>query len=112
MKLCPCLKKVLMASRCIYKYIQYVVGIYLYILVYTGIYIDSYPVTGFRGGHCDAAVLDGAQAAVQSEPDPEEGDHAPCPEDEEFFVRPDAAGMEEAIGKFLDGLEDQERSGS
>ena len=26
-----------------------------------------------------------------------------------FFVRPDAAGMEEAIGKFLDGLEGQER---
>ena len=25
-----------------------------------------------------------------------------------FFVRPDAAGMEEAIGKFLDGLDGQE----
>ena len=25
-----------------------------------------------------------------------------------FFVRPDAAGMEEAIDKFLDGLEGQE----
>ena len=25
-----------------------------------------------------------------------------------FFVRPDAAGMEEAIGKFLDGLEGQD----
>ena len=24
----------------------------------------------------------------------------PCQEDEEFFVKPDAAGMEEAIGKF------------
>ena len=46
-----------------------------------------------------------AQAPVQSEPEPEEGDHSPCPEDKEFFVRPDAAGMEEAIGKFLDGLE-------
>ena len=50
-----------MASRCIYKYIQYVVGIYLYILVYTGIYNDSYPVTGFRGGHRDAAMLDASQ---------------------------------------------------
>ena len=47
------------------------------------------------------------------EPDqvPEDGDPAPCTEDEEFFVRPDAAGMEEAIGKFLDGLEGQERGG-
>ena len=26
-----------------------------------------------------------------------------------FFVRPDASGMEEAIGKFLDGLEGQEQ---
>jgi hypothetical protein len=42
-----------------------------------------------------------------------EGDPAPCPEDKVFFVRPDAsaAGMEEAIGKFLDGMEGQERSG-
>ena len=24
---------------------------------------------------------------------------SPCPEDEEFFVRPDAAGMEEAYGR-------------
>ena len=56
-------------------------------------------------------MLERAQAPGQSEPEPEEGDHAPCPEDEEFFVRPDAAGMEEAIGKFLDGLEGQERSG-
>ncbi len=28
-----------------------------------------------------------------------------------FFVRPDGAGMEGAIGKFLDGLEGQERRG-
>ncbi len=41
----------------------------------------------------------------------EEGDPSPCPEDEEFFVRPDATGMEEAIGKFLDGLEGQEGRG-
>ncbi len=56
-------------------------------------------------------MLERAQAPVQSEPEPEEGDYAPCPEDEEFFVRPDAAGMEEAVGKFLDGLEGQELSG-
>ena len=77
--------------------------IYQYILVYT-----SYPVTGLprRGGHRDAAMLDASQLPVEQEP--EEGDPSPCPEDEEFFVRPDAAGMEEAIGKFLDGLEGQE----
>ena len=73
--------------------------IYQYILLYT-----SYPVTGFRGGHSDAAMLDASQPPVEQEPD--EGDPSPCPEDEEFFVRPDAAGMEEAImiGKFLAGL--------
>ena len=36
---------------------------------------------------------------------------SPCPEDEEFSVRPDSAGMEEARGKFLDGLECPERRG-
>ncbi len=75
--------------------------IYQYILVYT-----SYPVTGFRGRHHDAAMLDASQPPVEQEP--EEGDPSPCPEEEEFFVRPDAAGMEEAIDKFLDGLEGQE----
>ena len=80
---------------------QYMSCIYQYILVYT-----SYPVTGFRGGHRDAAMLDASQPPVEQEP--EEGDPSPCPEDEEFFVRPDAAGMEEAIGKFLDGLDGQE----
>ena len=65
--------------------------IYQYILVY-----NSYPLTGFRGGHRDAAVLDASQPPVEQEP--EEGDPSPCPEDEEFFVRPDAAGMEEASG--------------
>ena len=48
---------------------------------------------------------------IQSEPEPVEGDPVPCPEDEEFFVRPDAGDMEEAIDKFLDGLDGQERSG-
>ena len=78
--------------------------IYQYILIYT-----SYPVTGFRGGHRDAAMLDVSKPPVDQEP--EEGDPSPwspCPENEEFFVRPDAAGMEGAIGKFLAGLESQE----
>jgi hypothetical protein len=54
-------------------------------------------------------MLDASQPPVEQEP--VEGDPFPCPEDEEFFVRPDLAGMEEAIGKFLDGLEGQERRG-
>jgi hypothetical protein len=44
----------------------------------------------------------------------EDGDPNPCPEDEEFFeCRPDAADMEEAIGKleFMEGMEKQERTG-
>ena len=35
----------------------------------------------------------------------------PCPEDNEFFDRPDADTMEEAISRFMDGLEAQERCG-
>ena len=35
----------------------------------------------------------------------------PCPEDEEFFDRPDAATMEEAISRFMDGMEAQECCG-
>ena len=38
---------------------------------------------------------------IQSEPEPVEGDPVPCPEDEEFFVRPDAGDMEEAIDNFF-----------
>ena len=54
-------------------------------------------------------MLDASQPPVEQEP--VEGDPSPCPEDEEFFVRPDLAAMEGAIGKFLDGLEGQERRG-
>ncbi len=43
--------------------------------------------------------------------DDDEGDDNPCSEDEEVFQgRSDAEDMEEAITKFLDGLEGQERS--
>ncbi len=52
-----------------------------------------------------------AQPPVESEQEHEGGDPAPCPEDKEVFVRPDAEDMEKAIGKFLDGLEGQERGG-
>ena len=54
-------------------------------------------------------MQDASQPPVEQEP--VEGDPSPCPEDEEFFVRPDLAAMEGAIGKFLDGLEGQERQG-
>ncbi len=40
-----------------------------------------------------------------------EGGPNPCPEDEEFFNTPDAASMEEAIGKFMESLEGQGRGG-
>jgi hypothetical protein len=41
-----------------------------------------------------------------------EGGDNPCREDEEFFQgRPDADDMEEAITKFLDGMEGQDCSG-
>jgi hypothetical protein len=44
--------------------------------------------------------------------DDDEGDDTPCTEDKEFFQgRPNADDMEEAITKFLDGMEGQERSG-
>ncbi len=35
----------------------------------------------------------------------------PCAEDGEFFDRPDAATMDEAISRFMDGMEAQERGG-
>ena len=40
---------------------------------------------------------------IESEPEPVEGYPDPCPEDEEYFVRPDAGDMEEAIDKFWMG---------
>jgi hypothetical protein len=39
-----------------------------------------------------------------------QGDPDFPPENEEFFDRPDADDMEEAISKFLNGLKKQERS--
>ena len=60
-------------------------------------------------GHCDTAMQE--VDPIESEPEPVEGDPDPCPEEEENFVRPHAGDMEEAIDKFLDGLDGQERSG-
>ena len=43
--------------------------------------------------------------------DPDGGDPHPCPEDDEFFGIPDAESQEEAINRFMEGLEQQECSG-
>jgi hypothetical protein len=66
---------------------------------------------GFRGFlRDDAGGWSGDNAASHTNDD--EGDDNPCSEDEEFFQgRPDAEEMEEAITKFFDGMEGQERSG-
>ena len=52
------------------------------------------------------------QPPISSEEQHDDRDADPCPpEDEECFDAPDAASMEEAISKFVEGLEAQERSG-
>jgi hypothetical protein len=68
--------------------------------------------TGFQGVLCDAnrLVPDAQQPPADADIDRvDNGD--PCPEDEEFFDRPDAATMEEAISRFIDGMDAQERCG-
>ena len=68
---------------------------------------------GFRGSRRDEELLAGGPVATQPHVmDDDEGDNNPCTEDEEFFQgMPDADEIEEAITKFLDGMEGQERSG-
>ncbi len=68
---------------------------------------------GFRGSRSDEELLAGGPVATQPHvTDDDEGDDNPCTEDEECFQgRPDADDMEEAITKFLDGMEGQEHSG-
>ena len=48
---------------------------------------------------------------TEQEQEQEQRDPDVPPEDEELFETPDAYAMEEAISKFLDGLEQQERRG-
>ncbi len=51
------------------------------------------------------------QPPISSEDQHDDGDADPCPpEDEECFDALDAASMEEASSKFVEGLEAQERS--
>jgi hypothetical protein len=65
--------------------------------------------TGFWGVLRDANMPVPDAQHPPADPDIDRGD--PCPEDEELFDRPDAATMEEAISRFMDGMEAQERGG-
>ena len=56
-------------------------------------------------------MLDIVQPPAEALLEQDERDPDPCPEDEEFFEAPDAESKEEAINKFLDGLEGHERGG-
>jgi hypothetical protein len=79
-------------------------------MVHTWLYCTEPSFKGFRGALRDAITR---VPDVQQPPaDPVIDGGGPCPEDEEFcFSGPDAATMEDAIGKFMDGMEAQERSG-
>ena len=82
----------------------YVHGAYyvctLYVQVHTYFCFPETRFTGFRGVLRDAnmPVQDAQQPPADLDID--RGD--PCPEDAEFFDRPDAATMEEAISRFMD----------
>ena len=81
-----------------------------YVHVHTLLYLSEPCFTGFRGARRDANTLV-PEPPVDLEID-ESGNNDPCPEDEEYFdARQDTATMEEAIGKFMDGMEAQERDG-
>ncbi len=58
--------------------------------------------TGFQGVQRDANMLVPDAQQPPADQDNDTGD--PCPEDDEFFDRQDAATMEEAIGLALAGL--------
>ena len=84
---CYCTNKYELVCTCLYWYV--LIG------------VD----TGFRGSHRDAAI----PPPYADQASMEDGDPHPCPEAEEFFQsRPDAADMEEAIGKFMEGMEKPE----
>jgi hypothetical protein len=69
-------------------------------------------LTGFRGVPRDANMLVPYVQQPPADQDNDRGDKGdPCPEDEEYFDRPDAAIMEEAISLFMDGMDAQERCG-
>jgi hypothetical protein len=86
---------------------------------YTGMYITIMIyncIAGFRGAHRDATLKDAVEPPrpLGSEPDQQRHDDMdpdPCSEDEECFYSPDAESMEEAVSKFMEGMEGQESSG-
>ena len=92
---------------------------YWYILVCTGLYrfvqffnlIFQHRVVWFAPRHCHwHAATCCCDSAVHASS--EEGDPHPCTEDEEFFeTRPDAADVEEAISKFMEGMEKKQHTG-
>ncbi len=82
-------------------YIQWYTSV---ILVYTGIF------AGFRAAQLDAQMEEGPED-TQPSSDPEGGDASRYPEDDEFFYALDAKSQEEAINRFMEGLEQQEHSG-
>jgi hypothetical protein len=82
-------------------------SIYKFVL---DLYCTEACLTGFRGARRDENMRMPDVQPMHA--DAEHGNQDPCQEDEEFFEsRPDAATMEEAIGKFMDGMEAQERGG-
>ena len=89
---------------------EYVLQLYKHVLGMYLVCTASEPsFTGFQGVQHDAnmQVPDAQQPAQDNDRD--RGD--PCPEDDQDFERPDAATMEEAISRFMDGMEAQERGG-
>ena len=67
--------------------------------------------TGFRGKQRNAVLRDMDWPSHGSDSEQEQGEPDVPPEYEEFFDIPDADAMEEAISKFVDGLEQQEKRG-
>ena len=98
-----------------YLYIPYVCW---YVQVHTRTYHHelhcnsfSYGI-GFRGAIRDEPGLSERYVPAQESVLDEDQDSDPCQEDEEFFEsRPNAEEMEQAIGKFLDGMPAVESKG-
>jgi hypothetical protein len=91
----------------------YVFGKYLYIPS-TYKYLNAeHCVSGFCGKQHDANVQVSEVQQQSADLCSDEGDCSdPCPEDEDFFQSgQDAEVVEEAISKFMDGMEAQEHSG-
>ncbi len=84
----------------------------VYIIVVISIFHFRISWSAMHTAHRDAALREVVQPPISSEQQHDERDPDPCPpEDEVCFDAPDAASMEEAISKFVEGLESQEHSG-